>query len=146
VTSAAIVNGAVRSADLANGAVIESKLDPAVVSSLTVHCPAGLHQAGDICVEADLRADASYTDALSTCARAQLRLPDPGELALAFDHLGASQPNQWVAAGVDYNDDLAFLGNAALMGSTASRTITTTESLAVFTFPYRCVTSASNER
>jgi hypothetical protein len=144
VTSATIVNGAVKTADLANSAVTESKLDPAVVSSLTLHCPAALHRAGDICFEPDLRTDTSYTDALAVCARAQLRLPSPGELALAFDHLTAPQMLQWVSAGVDYQGFPVRSPDANLMGNTSSRNITTQQTGSGFTNPYRCVTSASN--
>ena len=54
--------------------------------------------AGDLCYESDPATRRGFRTALTTCAKAQLRLPDPGELALVFDHLGADQDDQWVAS------------------------------------------------
>lgn len=124
-----------------NGADLSSDLK----ASLKLHCPSDLLQAADICVEPDLRAGATLPDALQTCVRVGRRLPTLAELALAFDHLGAPQPSQWVAT--QYFDQSA--GGTSILGGLlsddGSRTLQFgADSASVHTQPYRCVTSATN--
>ncbi len=124
-----------------NGADLSSDLK----NSLKLHCSSDLLQAADICVEPGLRTVATFGDALQTCATAGRRLPTLAELALAFDHLGASQPSQWVSTQyVDSNGpNTSFL--AGLLGDDGSRALQFGyDATTVHTEPYRCVTSATN--
>jgi hypothetical protein len=138
-----IKNDAVLSRHIKDGEVKSSDLDPNVTTALTLHCPSGLHRAGDLCFEPQERPRSSFYNALKTCARAQRRLPGPGELALAFDHLGAPQDFQWVA-------DFYFRPNqppiATSMSDDSSRQIAFNANSASVAndFGVRCVVSASN--
>jgi hypothetical protein len=109
------------------------KLDGQSSSNYRVKCPTGLRTAAELCFEADLRPALSYANALSKCGRAQRRLPDDGELALVFDHLGAPQDLQWSSGGP---------GNAFKEDS--SRQIAVL--IAGGPLPFRCVTSLTNVR
>ena len=80
-------------------------------------CPAGLKRAADICFETAVRAEASWTTALSTCALANLRLPDVAELAEVFNNSAAPQEAQW-ASPVFLNHDSAQTA-AALFENTS---------------------------
>jgi hypothetical protein len=88
----------------------------------------------------------AWREATKICARAQLRLPNAGELALVFDHLGAPQPDQWVAnAYFDANgsNDSAYGG---VIFSDANRNVFAKRtSLNSTDVGFRCVTSATNE-
>src|SRR4051812_23674220 len=107
--------------NLISGSVNATDLSSAYKTSVKVHCPSGLIFAGDICVELNLR-DAPFAAALSTCAVAGRRLPDPGELALAFEHLGAPQTPQWVASFANDSNGTSLTLVAGLMWDDASRT------------------------
>jgi hypothetical protein len=135
-----IKKDAVRSKHIKNGEVKSEDLRPALLASLKLHCPSGLLRAADICVEFSLRPAAGWLGAVETCASAQRRLPDAGELALAFDHLGAPQELQWLST---------FFGDgsgdsAPLLYEDASRKIHPAFAALGTTFSYRCVTSATN--
>lgn len=131
-TNAKNANNSDRSklADTAKNAL---KLDGKASSDYRVKCPSGLRQAADVCFEANLRPALSYVNALIKCGRAQLRLPDYGELALAFDHLGAPQDLQWASGGS---------GNAIREDSARQITVP----IAGGPLPFRCVTSPTNVR
>jgi hypothetical protein len=119
-------------------------------SDYRLHCPAGLQQAADICFEPTPRGYARWQDALKTCASAQLRLPSPAELALAFDHSGAPQDPEWTSTAFRDSVWNGTTNNVqqlvTIIEQNASRDIQTNyaeNSSAVF-FHYRCVTNATN--
>ncbi len=76
---------------------------------------------------------------LKACARDQRRLPDAGELAHVFDHLGAVQPQQWVAS---YFVSGGFEG--AVLGQNSSRDLLIGGAGISQPEDFRCVTSATN--
>jgi hypothetical protein len=133
-------------ANIIAGSVNGTDLSEGIKSSLTLHCPAGMQRAfpADLCFEFSARSPDTLPNALRTCANAQRRLPDAGELALVFDHLGAPQNAQWVATHyVDYGTPNPIqLG--AVQGQDSSRNITMDAFLASSHFPYRCVASPTN--
>ena len=132
-----------KSADNATLADNATNLDGQPASDYRLHCPGDLARAGDLCFEFGLR-DATYTGALKACARAQLRLPNAGELALVFDHLGAEQPEQWVAAG-HFQDELDPDVWATNLRQNSSRDLLLSRAPADFAQRFfRCVTSATN--
>ncbi len=128
-------------ASAADHATNADNLGGSPASDFRLHCPGNLHRGADLCFDFNERAPVPLATALATCARARLRLPDDGELALVFDNLGASQDFEWVA-------DHYFLGNVpavgGLLGQNDSRQIVFNAGLATSSYPYRCVTSASN--
>jgi hypothetical protein len=131
--------------NIIRGSVSGTDLSSDLKSSLKLHCPSDMQQAADICFEPALRTSATFGDALQTCASVGLRLPTLAELALAFDHLGAPQPSQWVST--QYFDQSASATSvlAGLLGEDGSRNFQFgTDSASVHTQPYRCVTSATN--
>jgi hypothetical protein len=75
---------------------------------------------------------------------AQLRLPSAGELALAFDHLGAPQEAQW--STTEYSDDNGSTINyfGTRIAENASRTISFSTVPTDAIMPFRWVTSATN--
>ena len=130
-----IIGGSINAVDLSSD----------LKSSLKLHCASDLLRAADICVEPALRADATFGRALQACASAGRRLPTVAELALAFEHLGAPQPSQWVAT--QYFDQSAGGTSllAGLLGNDGSRTLQFgADSASVHIQPYRCVSSATN--
>ncbi len=132
-------------ATTADTATNATNLDGQPASDYRLHCPASLHRGADLCFEFDERAAAPYATALQTCARAQLRLPDEGELALVFDHLGASQDFQWAVSHYyisrpNQSDQVV----ASLLANDSARNILLNGDLVTKNHPYRCVTSASN--
>jgi hypothetical protein len=117
-------------------------------SDYRLHCPGNLAHAGDLCFEFDLRPLAPYTAALKACALDQRRLPNEGELALVFDHLGAPQSLQW-AAGHWGPGTTSFQGTTnvgAVLSETSARDIRLfgVDAGPGFQAPFRCVTSATN--
>jgi len=101
-----------------------------------VSCPAGLQRAADICFETSIRADATWTTALSTCALANRRLPDDADLAEIFNNSGAPQTAQW-ASPVFLNQVAAQ--TAAVLYDDPSRNISVA-TLGIDTVAaYRCV-------
>jgi hypothetical protein len=141
-----IKNDAVRSRHIKDGAVKAADIDPALLASLTPHCPTGLRRAGDLCFEPTARpGGTSWEEAIRTCARAQLRLPNAGELALVFDHLGAPQGRHWVAnAYFDANgsDNRGYGG--AVMEEPDRTLLAERAYLEGGNVVYRCVTSATS--
>ncbi len=117
-----------------------TNLDGKPASDYRLHCPGNLDRAGDLCYESDLRSAATYPTALKACALDQRRLPDAGELALVFDHLGAPQTRQFVA-GHFFDQDMAW-GSALIEDS--SRILHSSAVAENLSAPYRCVTSATN--
>jgi hypothetical protein len=107
-------------------------------SDYRLHCPGNLAHAGDLCFEFDQRPATTYTNALKACALDQLRLPNDGELALVFDHLGAPQDLNWTAG--HWTDNSAILGDG--LSETSSRELQLGGGNANAAF--RCVTSATN--
>ena len=119
-----------------------TKLDGQPASDYRLHCPGNLDQAGDLCYEVDLRDSDSYRAALKKCALDQRRLPSDGELAQAFDHLGAPQSQQWVAGHFRVSNGGQDL--ATTLGNGTSRDLTFDVVDANSAIPFRCVTSATN--
>jgi len=85
---------------------------------------------------------AVFVNALQTCAQAGRRLPDPGELALVYDHLEAHQQGEWVA-GFFFTADLS--GQGLVMAQDDSRRIVIgfIANSTQYSAAYRCVTTAS---
>jgi hypothetical protein len=157
-------NGAVTSAKIRDAAVTGAKLnlDGVVVpnaahatnadrlggsppSTYLSHCPSGLKRAPgtDLCYEVSERAKATWTDALTTCALAGLRLPDPGELAQIFNDQGAVQDYQWTSNLSDGGSGMGTYAAVAL-SQNASRQITSENLTQVDAAFYRCVTESSS--
>jgi hypothetical protein len=111
-------------------------------SDYRLHCPGDLDRAGDLCYEVDLRNSDSYRAALKKCALDQRRLPSDGELAQAFDHLGAPQSQQWVAGHFRVSNGGQDL--ATTLGNGTNRDLTFDVLDANSSIPFRCVTSAAN--
>jgi hypothetical protein len=77
---------------------------------------------------------------VETCAAAQRRLPDAGELGLVFDHLGAPQEDQWITTPMDVGPQ----GEAVVLEEDGARNIAVAFSSLNVGDRYRCVTSATN--
>jgi hypothetical protein len=133
------------SADHATNA---DKLAGAPASAYLPSCPGDLKRAPktDLCFDVAERSQATWTDALKTCALAGLRLPDPGELAQAFNDLGAVQDFHWTTS--QYTTFPAFqpfiLVDATLLGQDISRNIYATVDMVTGQHGFRCVTTAYN--
>jgi hypothetical protein len=128
-------------ANIIRGSINGVDVSPSFVSSLRVGCPFGL-RAADVCLETTVRSDATFETALQTCASAGRRLPSAAELVLAFEHLGAPQPLEWVAS---YSfDSNAGQFQANVLGNHPDRTIEIDTLNHHQMFPYRCVTSPTN--
>ena len=106
-------------------------------SDYRLHCPGNLARAGDLCFEFGIRT-APYAAALKACARDQRRLPNTGELALVYDHLGAVQQQEWTASH--------YFGSPSVptLGQDESRNLRIGASGASQPEDFRCVTSATN--
>ena len=111
-------------------------------SDYRLHCPGNLAHAADLCFEFDLRPKAKYTAALKACALDQRRLPNEGELALVFDHLGAPQTAQWVTG--HWVESATTVKATLSEDSSRELSVFGFDDSGVFTFPFRCVTSATN--
>jgi len=119
-----------KSADNAKLADNATNLGGKPASDYRLHCPGNLDRAGDLGFEVDVRRDATYAGALKQWALDQLRLPDEGELALVFDHLGAFQKAQWVTGH--------FIGSGSTTyGLIASHSHPATSTWAPATFFFR---------
>jgi hypothetical protein len=129
-------------ANLIAGSVNGTDLAAAYRTSLRVHCPAGMQRAADLCIEPALRPEQSYTNALATCALAGRRLPDQGDLAEAFNNLGASQDLQWALG--NWFDFSVNSNYAPAMSSTSSRQIQFGAFPDGSTLPFRCVSTPVN--
>jgi hypothetical protein len=136
--------GSATKADSADNATNAFNLQGQPASDFRLHCAADLHRAADLCFEFTERAPTSYTDALKTCALAQRRLPDEGELALVFDHLGAPQDEQWASGHYQLEVGGLFLDFGVGLSEDQDRNFTLIGQLATKGKPYRCVTSATN--
>lgn len=145
-----IKSNAIRTRHIKNGEVNPEDLNPGLLDNLRPSCPSSdLHRAGDICFEAETRPGATWLDALATCARAQRRLPTAAELALAYDHLGAPQPHEWVSGYfIDNTSPPPSSGGPAYgetLTNTASRKLNYDNWPIDSTAPeYRCVTSPTS--
>jgi hypothetical protein len=159
-----IAPGSIGTKQLHDGAVTTSKLAPGAVapnairatnahhatnadqlggspaSDYKLHCADGMLRAADLCADFNARAPADLATALSTCALAQMRLPNPGELAVVFNNLGAPQVSQWVASY--YSTGTGLSGD--MLSNSSSRHISLGFTTVGSSVPYRCVTSASN--
>ena len=67
-------------ANLISGSVNATDLASTLRASLTVHCPAGLQKAADLCFESVTRPEKTFLTALQTCQAAGRRLPSVAEL------------------------------------------------------------------
>jgi hypothetical protein len=128
-------------ASSADHATNADNLGGSPASDFRLHCPDNLHRGADLCFDFTERAASPLATALATCARAKLRLPSDGEMALVFDNLAAVQDFEWVA-------DHYFLATGpavgGLLAQDVSRQILFNAGPASMSYPYRCVTSASN--
>jgi hypothetical protein len=118
------------------------RLDGKPASDDRVACPSGLLPAGQPCYDRLPRGPAGYLDALQTCARAGLRIPSEGDLALVFDHVGAPQRSQWTSGHTQSSDGKDTLG--AWMSEDASRTLTLKYYVVSIRLLYRCVTTPTD--
>jgi len=111
-------------------------------SAYVPRCPGDLHRAPntDLCFDFTERSGDTWTNALKTCALAGLRLPDAGQLAQAFNDLGAFQDFQWTTSLYGAPTGLA----AGMIAQDTSRTIQANADLVVRQHPFRCVTTAHN--
>jgi hypothetical protein len=156
VTSAKIRNAAVTGAKLNLAGVVvpnavhatnADRLGGSPPSTYLSHCPSGLKRAPgtDLCYEVAERPRASWTDALTACTLAGLRLPDPAELAQIFNDQGAVQDYQWTS-----NLDSGGSGGiptsevAVALAQNASRQIYPVSLAYNETASSRCVTDASS--
>lgn len=124
----------------ANHAANADALGGAPASDYRLHCPSGMLEAASLCVDMETRPPATLANALATCASAQLRLADAGELALAFNNLGASQPPEWT--GDIYKDGTTLVGEE--LSNSSSRQIDISSLDMNVTQRFRCVSSPSN--
>jgi len=123
-------------------AVNADRLAGSPASTFLAHCPSGMKRVpnGNLCFDSTARPNATWIDALNTCALAGLHLPTPGELAQAFNDLDAFQLDQWTSTA--FGISLSY-GVEVLRQST-TRQITPDDILPTETVTYRCVTDASN--
>jgi hypothetical protein len=158
VTNAKLHNKAVTGAKVADHSLTGTQIDVTTIgtvpnanqlagapaSSYRAHCPTGLVKAPNegLCFDANERQPASWTAALSTCAQAGLQLPSAGELAQAFDDLGAGQDYQWTSAAHYQASATTFF--ALTLANNSSRVILPGQNALELSSPYRCVTYASN--
>ena len=127
-------------ANLIPGSIGGIDLSPALRSSLTMSCPAGLQAGFDLCFEITPRQAAAFNVAVSTCSLAGLRLPSIGELAEVFDNTGAPQEAQWT-------DDYFFDGSeirTVAMGDNTLRAMQFSSVTFGVAAPYRCVVTPTN--
>jgi hypothetical protein len=124
----------------ANHAANADRLGGSPATDFRLHCPNGMLEAGNLCVDLDTRPPATLPNALATCASAQMRLADAGELALAFNNIGASQDPEWT--GATFFDGTTETGQ--LLSNTSSRQIVISSLSVNITQDYRCVSSPSN--
>jgi hypothetical protein len=113
-------------------------------ASYRLQCPAGLNTAADVCYEPTVRVPTTWEAAIATCARAQRRLPTAPELALVFDHGGATQPNEFTAtAYTEFRPNPPQL-LATYLSQNAARQLAAGATDRAIALQYRCVTSPGN--
>ncbi len=126
--------------NLISGGVNATDLSAAYKASLKVHCPSDMYYAGGLCFEPTRRDSDSFIGANSTCQHANRRLPTLPELALAYEHLSASQSEEWF-------DDL-FVRNDQTVAATLSQGTARQIFVTFYDYNsiiyYRCVTTPTN--
>jgi hypothetical protein len=127
--------------NIIRGSIARPDLAAKLKESLRVRCPLDMDQEAGLCFETSVRDPVSFKSAVTTCARAQRRLPTIPELALVFEHSAAVQPSQWVAIRWFSGTQQSV---ATLMSQSASRNMDFSALDAGSTEPYRCVTSPTN--
>jgi hypothetical protein len=134
--------------NIIRGSVNGRDLSDRFKASVTLPCPGDLVRSGDVCFEFEQRELAPLETALARCASDGLRLPTDGELALAFERLGAGQPPHWVASHSFDTTDNRTVG--AALQNRDDRTLHLTGGAwgggGSVSFFYRCVTSLTLER
>lgn len=164
VTGAKVKDGSLTAADLANGTIPGSTLNPATLgtvpsateagnahtldgqsaeqisSASKLRCPSGMKLYQGICFEENVTSATDWSTASVHCWTQGLRLPTLGEL-LAFEHNNlSSQPEgewtepHWFAEG----KASAWVASASSSGFSWGTSETGNS------FPYRCVTPATN--
>lgn len=121
------------------GSIDGTDLSAAERGTLKVHCATGLLPSGDICVEPNPRS-AVWATALKTCALAGRHLPNEGELALAYNALGATQSYEWTTDTFDASGTLV----GAVLKQDANRLLGLSEGDLLNSLNYRCVASPLN--
>ena len=110
-------------------------------SDYRVNCPNGMGRVGSLCYDQTTRPAKPFAGALQTCARAGLRLPDAGELALIYDRSDSVQPSQWVSA-------FSVVSGVGLVAGIVSQDTTRTLTLQTTPIadpdPFRCVGGVTN--
>jgi hypothetical protein len=128
----------VRSSNIVNGQVKSKDIARAAQKSLRARCPKGMKLVGkahDLCVDGKDRPADNWTDALTACQAAGLRLPSPAEALEAHVPLGASQ----------YWTDSPFLdGSIHVAYAYNGVTNVIFETARTDTFPVRCVATPSD--
>jgi hypothetical protein len=103
VNGSKVARGSLPGSVLANHSVTASKISgnvPTASLAKGVDCPAGTFPRVGLCVEGRLRSPADFTNAESTCGRANLRLPTVGEL-IAYRADGGTLGNpELTASGI----------------------------------------------
>jgi hypothetical protein len=131
----------------ADHATNADKLAGSPASAYLPSCPGNLKRAPktDLCFDPIERSQATWTDALKTCALAGLRLPTAGELAQAFNDLDAVQDYQWTTLQYTYLNSAGFeVVVATLLAQDPSRNIQIGFDSVGLHYPFRCVTTAYN--
>ena len=129
-----IIGGSVNGHDLSGG----------IKTSLRLHCPSGLRDAGDICFEDTGHTGDPLVGAAKTCAAEGLRLPTLPELALVFEHLEAGQIAQWVATNYSDDNGTTTATKGVVLSNNLARQLHSGTDSASQPYHYRCVTSATN--
>ena len=102
-------------------------------------CPSGMVMTKDLCVELAMRTPDTWVDAEMICGLASRRLPSLGELAEAFNALGAPQSSEWSS------DAYAAPALAVIvMDDDASRSDSVSTAAATNILAFRCVSTPTN--
>lgn len=131
---------AATTAQTATTATNATQLDGKPASDYRLACPTGLQRAGDVCFGPTRLPPNTWEGALKVCMGRQQRLPNPGELALIYDHTGATQNAAW-------SDDAyanAAGARAFALGQTINRTLFSGDFARTMNLDYYCVISPTN--
>jgi hypothetical protein len=124
----------------ANAQALDGQSADQLASASKLHCPSGMALYHGVCYQEAVQSANSWTFASITCWAEGLRLPTLGELlSFEFNHFTVLPPAEWTEPEwFTGTQDLAWVASAAKGGSSWG-SAKTSES-----YPYRCVTLASN--
>jgi hypothetical protein len=127
------------SALLATNADDANLLGGAAPATYKMSCPSGMVVTRDLCVELTARAADTWIHAEQTCGLALKRLPGLGEMAEAFNVLGAPQGNEWTSNA--YYDGAV---EVMVMSEDSGRNAAVAPTAATGSFPFRCVATPTD--